>query len=79
MSKTVKQQILISGVGGQGVLFVTSLLAEAAINKRLHNRFGDKKSNLKVKTGKSIPFMIVFDKLPQNLDEYTIEVDGSSI
>ena len=51
----------------------------AAINKRLHNRFGDKKSNLKVKTGKSIPFMIVFDELPQNLDEYTIEVDGSSI
>jgi hypothetical protein len=50
-----------------------------AINKRLHNRFGDKKSNLKVKTGKSIPFMIVFDKLPQNLDEYTVEVDGSSI
>ena len=51
----------------------------AAINKRLHNRFGDKKSNLKVKTGKSIPFMIVFDELPQNLDEYTIEVNGSSI
>jgi hypothetical protein len=25
MSKTVKQQILISGVGGQGVLFVTGL------------------------------------------------------
>ncbi len=35
MSKAVKQQILISGVGGQGVLFVTSLLAEAAINKGL--------------------------------------------
>ena len=51
----------------------------AAINKRLHNRFGTKKSNLKVKTGKTIPFMIVFDKLPQNLDEYTVEVDGSSI
>ena len=50
-----------------------------AINKRLHNRFGDKRSNLKVKTGKSIPFMIVFDKLPGNLDEYTVEVDGSSI
>ncbi len=51
----------------------------AAINKRLHNRFGDKRSNLKVKTGKTIAFMIVFDKLPQNLDEYTVEVDGSSI
>jgi indolepyruvate ferredoxin oxidoreductase beta subunit len=35
MSKTVKQQILISGVGGQGVLFVTGLLAEAAIDKGL--------------------------------------------
>jgi len=50
-----------------------------AINKRLHNRFGDERSNLKVKTGKTIPFMIVFDKLPENLDEYTVEVDGSSI
>lgn len=35
MSKTISQQILISGVGGQGVLFITSLLAEAAINKGL--------------------------------------------
>jgi pilus assembly protein FimV len=50
-----------------------------AVNKRLLNRFGDKQSNLKVKTGKTIPFMIVFDRLPQNLDEYTVEVDGSSI
>jgi indolepyruvate ferredoxin oxidoreductase beta subunit len=30
-----KQQIIISGVGGQGVLFVTRLLAEAAIGKGL--------------------------------------------
>ena len=35
MSQTIKQQILISGVGGQGVLFITSLLAEAAISKGL--------------------------------------------
>jgi indolepyruvate ferredoxin oxidoreductase beta subunit len=28
-----KQQIIISGVGGQGVLFVTRMLAEAAIRK----------------------------------------------
>jgi len=51
----------------------------AAISKRLRNRFGDKKSNIKVKTGQTVPFMIVFDKLPQNLDEYTVEVDGSSL
>jgi indolepyruvate ferredoxin oxidoreductase beta subunit len=35
MGKTIKQQILISGLGGQGVLFITSLLAEAAIEKGL--------------------------------------------
>jgi indolepyruvate ferredoxin oxidoreductase beta subunit len=35
MSKAIKQQILISGVGGQGVLFITSLLAEAAITRGL--------------------------------------------
>jgi indolepyruvate ferredoxin oxidoreductase beta subunit len=35
MGKTENQQIIISGVGGQGVLFVTRLLAEAAITKGL--------------------------------------------
>jgi len=35
MTGTIKQQVIISGVGGQGVLFVTRLLAEAAINKGL--------------------------------------------
>jgi len=30
---TIKQQIIISGIGGQGVLFVTRLLAEAAMMK----------------------------------------------
>ena len=35
MQKSIQQQLIISGVGGQGVLFVTRLLAEAAIKKRL--------------------------------------------
>jgi len=35
MSKHIRQQIVISGVGGQGVLFVTRLLAEAAIQRGL--------------------------------------------
>ena len=35
MVKKIQQQLIISGVGGQGVLFVTRLLAEAAINKGL--------------------------------------------
>jgi indolepyruvate ferredoxin oxidoreductase beta subunit len=35
MTGSIRQQIIISGVGGQGVLFVTRLLAEAAINRGL--------------------------------------------
>ena len=35
MKASGNQQILVGGVGGQGVLFVTSLLAEAAIRKGL--------------------------------------------
>lgn len=35
MVNNIQQQLIISGVGGQGVLFVTRLLAEAAINKGL--------------------------------------------
>ena len=35
MTSAIQQQVIISGVGGQGVLFVTRLLAEAAINKGL--------------------------------------------
>jgi indolepyruvate ferredoxin oxidoreductase, beta subunit len=33
MAQSVRQQLLISGVGGQGVLLVTRLLAEAAIRR----------------------------------------------
>ncbi len=35
MTGSISQQLIISGVGGQGVLFVTRLLAEAAIKKGL--------------------------------------------
>jgi hypothetical protein len=31
-----------------------------------------------VKPGAAIPFMAVFDSLPGNLDEYSVEVAGSS-
>jgi hypothetical protein len=50
-----------------------------AISKKLSNRSGDRRANFKVKTGNRIPFMIVFDKLPRNLEEYTVEVESSSI
>jgi predicted Zn finger-like uncharacterized protein len=52
-------------------------LDEAAIDKKLRHRFGINKSNLKIKTGKVVPFMIVFSKLPPNPDEYSVQVASS--
>ena len=52
-------------------------LAPDIINKRLNRQFGEKKSNLKVRTGKVVPFMVVFSKLPPNPDEYTVEIASS--
>jgi indolepyruvate ferredoxin oxidoreductase beta subunit len=31
----MKQQIIISGTGGQGVLFLTRILTEAAVDKNM--------------------------------------------
>ncbi len=50
----------------------------SAISRRLQNRFGDRRTNLKVRSGKALPFMIVFNQLPENLDEYTVEVAESA-
>jgi hypothetical protein len=49
-----------------------------AIKKRLSNRLGDNKSNMQVKPGQELPFMIVFANLPDNLEEFAIEVAGST-
>lgn len=48
-----------------------------AVNQRLSNRVGDNRSNTGILPGKILPFMVVFDKLPENLEEFTIEVIGS--
>jgi hypothetical protein len=49
----------------------------STIKNRLANKVGAKKSNFKVRSGAVVPFMVVFDKLPKNLDEYTVEAAGS--
>ncbi|BBO79011.1 hypothetical protein DSCW_64280 [Desulfosarcina widdelii] len=48
------------------------------IKSRLSNRLGDNRSNVKVAPGQSIPFMVVFSNLPKDLEEFTIEVTGST-
>jgi predicted Zn finger-like uncharacterized protein len=47
------------------------------IDSRLSNQAGDNKINSNIKSGQIIPFMIVFHSLPEEIDEYSIEVAGS--
>ena len=54
-----------------------SNLELSAIKKRLSNRIGDNNSNIGVKPGQELPFMIVFSKLPGNLEEFAVEAEGS--
>lgn len=49
----------------------------ALMKKRLQNRLGDKKSNVKVQPGGIVPFMIIFENVPDELDEYSVEAAGS--
>lgn len=49
-----------------------------SINKRLLNPFGDNKSNVNIKPGKELPFMMVFPNIQDNIKEYTVEVAKSS-
>jgi len=48
------------------------------IKKRLSDRSEKNKANLTIDPGKVAPFIVVFSSLPDNLEEYTIEVSGSS-
>jgi predicted Zn finger-like uncharacterized protein len=50
----------------------------AQINKRLKNRSGNKRINVNVKPQSTLPFMIVFENLPQNMSEFTVEAVSSS-
>ncbi|MDP2861712.1 MAG: DUF3426 domain-containing protein, partial [Desulfobacterales bacterium] len=49
----------------------------AVSKKRLQNRIGDKKSNVKVNPGGTIPFMIIFENPSLDLDEFTVEAESS--
>ncbi len=53
-------------------------LKPEVIKNRLNNRSGENRTNLNVQPNQSISFMIVFSNLPQNLEEFTVEIDGSS-
>ena len=72
-------------VGTQSVFcgnFLSDLELESldveTIQKILQNRSGDNYSGERIDPGKEIPFMAVFSSLPDNLEEFTVEVEGSS-
>ena len=48
-----------------------------AIQKRLQNRAGDNGVNIRLEPGKQISFMIVFSDLPDTLEEFRLDVEGS--
>ena len=52
-------------------------LGKVLMTKRLKNRFGDKRVNMKVNKGQVLPFMIVFSNVPSGLEEYSVQVAGS--
>ena len=47
------------------------------INKRLMNKFGKNKINTNILPGSSIPFMIIFSDLPEDISEFTVEAISS--
>ena len=48
----------------------------AAINTLLVKETGNNLSNVNIKPGRSIPFMVVFSDLPENLENFTVNVEG---
>ena len=49
-----------------------------AINARLKNSAGASNMNVGVRPGRTVPFMAVFSNLPAGVEEYSVEVTGST-
>uniref|UniRef100_A0A7C4VSH6 DUF3426 domain-containing protein n=1 Tax=Desulfatirhabdium butyrativorans TaxID=340467 RepID=A0A7C4VSH6_9BACT len=49
-----------------------------AIQKALSHRLGKDRVNARIEPGGSVPFMMVFSQLPDQLDEFSLEVIGSA-
>jgi len=63
-----------------GNTFSNTALANLEIEKikgRLSNRSGDNRKNEHVASGSSLTFAIVFSNLPENLENFSVEVVGS--
>jgi predicted Zn finger-like uncharacterized protein len=74
--ETVTQKLIYAGN-----VFSERQLREMSIeeiDKGLKNRSGQEDSNVNIKPGDSIPFMVVFENLPDNVAEFEVEAVNSS-
>lgn len=53
-------------------------LAIEEINNRLRNKFGKSNMNINILSKSSIPFMVIFSELPEDICEFTVEAISSS-
>jgi hypothetical protein len=74
--KVIKNKMVYAGNPFTERELVTFTLEQ--IKKRSKNRLGLNRMNFNIRPGKSIPFMVVFEKLPENLSEFTVEAVSSS-
>jgi predicted Zn finger-like uncharacterized protein len=64
-----------------GNIFSEKQLREMSIeeiDEGLKNRFGQENINVNIKPGGSVPFMVVFENLPDNVVEFEVEAINSS-
>ena len=76
-----KGKVVKTKVAYAGNIFTDNELKDLPmdqINQGLRNRAGKGSSNLNIKPQASVPFMIVFEELPENLSEFTVEPVSSS-
>jgi predicted Zn finger-like uncharacterized protein len=76
-----KGQVIRQQVAYAGNTFTDEELQELSmdeVDKAMKNRFGMAKKNFDLAPGASNPFMIVFENLPDNLSEFTVEAVSSS-
>ncbi|MFH1349704.1 MAG: DUF3426 domain-containing protein [Pseudomonadota bacterium] len=48
------------------------------LNRGLRNRFGKGRTNFNIRPGGTVPFMIIFEDLPEDMSEFTVEGVSSS-
>lgn len=74
--KTVKTTMAYAGNGFSEKEIREMPLAD--LEKGQGNRSGDEEANVNIPSEGTIPFMIIFEKLPENITEFTVEAVSSA-